>query len=128
MQEKDDKPKRGRKPVAAPAPTAKADTAASKPARKPIAKKSAEPIEEPKRKTAAPIKIQKDHSEDDKASKIAAALFGDESAASQAHYLKVLSGPHGAAFLPFRLEMGVAPRATAHRPRWSSCAAPVRAG
>ena len=61
MQEKDDKPKRGRKPVAAPAPTAKADTAASKPARKPIAKKSAEPIEEPKRKTAAPIKIQKDH-------------------------------------------------------------------
>ena len=82
MQEKDDKPKSRRKPAAAP--TAKADSTAAKPARKPIAKKSAEPAEEPKRRTAAPAKIQKEHSEDDKASKIAAALFGDESAASQA--------------------------------------------
>ena len=84
MQEKDDKPKRGRKPIAAPALKAKADTTASKPDRKPIAKKSAVSAEEPKARTAAPVKIQKDHSEDDKASKIAAALFGDESAASQA--------------------------------------------
>ena len=73
MQEKDDKPKRGRKPVATPAPTAKADASASKSVRKPIAKK-----------TAAPVKVEKDPTEDDKASKIAAALFGDESAASQA--------------------------------------------
>ena len=73
MQEKDDKPKKGRKPAAAPAPKAKADATASKPERKPIAKK-----------TAAPVKIEKDPTEDDKASKIAAALFGDESAASQA--------------------------------------------
>ena len=73
MQEKDDKPKRGRKPVAAPAPKAKADATASKPERKPIAKKSAAAAEEPKARTAAPGKIQKDHSEDDKASKIAAA-------------------------------------------------------
>ena len=85
MQEKDDKPKRGRKPAAAPAPTAKADATASKPVRKPILKKSAEPTEEPKRKAApTSTKIQKNHSEDDKASKIAAALFGEESAASQA--------------------------------------------
>ena len=41
-------------------------------------------LKKQKPKTAAPVKIQKDHSEDDKASKIAAALFGDESAASQA--------------------------------------------
>jgi hypothetical protein len=86
--EKDDKPKRGRKPVAAPATKAKADTTASKPERKPIAKK-----------TAAPVKIQKDHSEDDKASKIAAALFGDESAASQApapaENPEVASAPQG---------------------------------
>lgn len=89
MQEKDDKPKRGRKPIAAPATksikaeatTAKEEQAAAK--RKPIAKKSADTAEEPKRRPAAPAKIQKDHSEDDKASKIAAALFGDESAASQ---------------------------------------------
>ena len=84
MQEKDDKPKSRRKPVAAPAPKAKAVTTASKPERKPIVKKSAASAEEPKVRTAAPGKIQKDHSEDDKASKIAAALFGDESAASQA--------------------------------------------
>ena len=83
MQEKDEKPKRGRKPVAAPAPAAKADLSAAKPARKPITKKSAEAAEEPKRKIAAPVKVQKDPTEDDKASKIAAALFGDESAASQ---------------------------------------------
>jgi len=81
VQEKDDKPKSRRKPAAAP--TAKEETSSAKPARKPIAKKSAAPAEEPKRRTAAPTKIQKDHSEDDKASKIAAALFGDESAASQ---------------------------------------------
>lgn len=84
MPEKDDKPKSRRKPADAPVPTAKADAAASKPVRKPVAKKSAAPAEEPKRRSAAPVKIQKDHSEDDKASKIAAALFGDESAASQA--------------------------------------------
>ena len=82
MQEKDDKPKRGRKPIAAPAATTKTD-ATAKPARKPIAKKSAETAEEPKRRPSAPVKTQKDPTEDDKASQIAAALFGDESAASQ---------------------------------------------
>jgi transcription termination factor Rho len=99
VQEKDDKPKRGRKPIAAPALKAKADTTASKPDRKPIAKKSAVSAEEPKARTAAPVKIQKDHSEDDKASKIAAALFGDESAASQtpapAENPEVASAPQG---------------------------------
>jgi transcription termination factor Rho len=55
--EKDDKPKKGRKPVAA-APAAK----------KAVATKKVAPV--------------KDASEDDKASKIAQALFGDESAAS----------------------------------------------
>ena len=99
MQEKDDKPKRGRKPVAAPAPKAKADATASKPERKPIAKKSAASAEEPRPRTSAPVKIQKDHSEDDKASKIAAALFGDESAASQApapaENPEVASAPQG---------------------------------
>ena len=99
MQEKDDKPKSRRKPIAAPAPKAKADATASKPERKPIAKKSAAAAEEPKAKTAAPGKIQKDHSEDDKASKIAAALFGDESAASQApapaENPEVASAPQG---------------------------------
>ena len=86
MQEKDDKPKKGRKPTAAPTATAKADATPSKPVRKPIAKKSATLVEEPKRRTATPVKIEKeakDPTEDDKASKIAAALFGDESAASQ---------------------------------------------
>ena len=70
MQDKDEKPKRGRKPVAA-APAAKAAPADSKKApatKKPAAAKKAEPA--------------KDNSEDDKASKIAQALFGDESAAS----------------------------------------------
>ena len=57
MPEKDEKPKRGRKPVAA-APAAK----------KAVASKKAEPA--------------KNNTEDDKASKIAQALFGDESAAS----------------------------------------------
>ncbi|MFM7720841.1 MAG: hypothetical protein ACKO52_06805, partial [Sediminibacterium sp.] len=99
MQEKDDKPKRGRKPIAAPALKAKADITASKPDRKPIAKKSAASAEEPRARTAAPVKIQKDHSEDDKASKIAAALFGDESAASQtpapAEKTEVASAPQG---------------------------------
>ena len=57
MPEKDDKPKKGRKPVAA-APAAK----------KAVATKKVVPV--------------KDASEDDKASKIAQALFGDESAAS----------------------------------------------
>ena len=57
MPEKDEKPKRGRKPVAA-APAAK----------KAVASKKAEPA--------------KINTEDDKASKIAQALFGDESAAS----------------------------------------------
>ena len=70
MQDKDEKPKRGRKPVTA-APAAKAAPADSKKApasKKPAAAKKAEPA--------------KDNSEDDKASKIAQALFGDESAAS----------------------------------------------
>ncbi len=70
MQDKDEKPKRGRKPVAA-APAAKAAPADSKKApatKKPATAKKAEPA--------------KDNSEDDKASKIAQALFGDESAAS----------------------------------------------
>ena len=79
MQEKDDKPKRGRKPVAAPAtkPTKSEkavpvkEEAAPTRARKPIAKKA----------TASDEGTQ---SADDKASKIAAQLFGDESAASAA--------------------------------------------
>ena len=82
MQEKDDKPKSRRKPVAAPTATTKTE-ATAKPARKPVAKKSVEPAEEPKRRPAAPVKTQKDPTEDDKASQIAASLFGDESAASQ---------------------------------------------
>jgi len=69
--EKDDKPKRGRKPVAA-SPAAKSAPASSsdkKPiGKKPIPLKKVEPV--------------KDATEDDKASKIAQALFGDESAAS----------------------------------------------
>ena len=71
MPEKDDKPKRGRKPVAA-SPAAKSAPASSsdkKPmGKKPLPLKKVEPI--------------KDATEDDKASKIAQALFGDESAAS----------------------------------------------
>ncbi len=76
MQEKDDKPKRGRKPVAAPATksakaekTAPAKEEAAPRARKPIAKKAVAGEGE-------------NQSIDDKASKIAAQLFGDESAAS----------------------------------------------
>ena len=77
MQEKDDKPKRGRKPVAAPAPkSTKSEKPAPTPkeeatprARKPIAKK---PVGEE----------NAGQSIDDKASQIAAQLFGDESAAS----------------------------------------------
>ena len=79
MQEKDEKPKRGRKPVAAPAPkttksekTAPAkEEAAPARARKPIAKKE-----------AAADSENQGQIMDDKASKIAAQLFGDESAAS----------------------------------------------
>ena len=71
MPEKDDKPKRGRKPVAA-APAAKSAPVSSsekKPiGKKPIPSKKGEPV--------------KDANEDDKASQIAQALFGDESAAS----------------------------------------------
>jgi transcription termination factor Rho len=70
VQEKDDKPKRGRKVVATPA--AKATPAAS--SEKKTATKKAVPA-----KKAEPIK---NNSDDDKASKIAQALFGDESAAS----------------------------------------------
>jgi transcription termination factor Rho len=69
--EKDDKPKRGRKPIAA-APAAKLAPASSS-EKKPIGKK---PI--PSKRTE-PVK---DANEDDKASQIAQALFGDESAAS----------------------------------------------
>ncbi|MEN9701872.1 MAG: hypothetical protein RIR55_1209, partial [Bacteroidota bacterium] len=76
MQEKDDKPKRGRKPVAAPATKsakvekpAPAKEEAAPRARKPIAKK-------------AVASEGENQSIDDKASKIAAQLFGDESAAS----------------------------------------------
>jgi transcription termination factor Rho len=78
VQEKDDKPKRGRKPVAAPAkptksekPSPAKEEAAPTRARKPIAKKA---IAEEGESTGQSI--------DDKASKIAAQLFGDESAAS----------------------------------------------
>ena len=79
MQEKDDKPKRGRKPVAAPAAKSTKsektapvkEEAAPTRARKPIAKKE----------SAAESENQ-GQSIDDKASKIAAQLFGDESAAS----------------------------------------------
>ncbi len=71
MPEKDDKPKRGRKPIAA-APAAKSASTISsekKPiGKKPIPSKKVEPV--------------KDANEDDKASQIAQALFGDESAAS----------------------------------------------
>ena len=79
MQEKDEKPKRGRKPVAAPAAKSTKsektapikEEAAPARARKPIAKK------------AAPSEGENQgQSIDDKASKIAAQLFGDESAAS----------------------------------------------
>ena len=80
MQEKDDKPKRGRKPVAAPttkspktekpSPT-KEEAEAPARARKPIAKK-----------TAVSENENPGQSIDDRASQIAAQLFGDESAAS----------------------------------------------
>jgi transcription termination factor Rho len=69
--EKDDKPKRGRKPVAA-SPAAKSAPASSSD-KKPVGKKPL-PTKKPE-----PVK---DATEDDKASKIAQALFGDESAAS----------------------------------------------
>ena len=77
MQEKDDKPKRGRKPVAAPATKSTKsektapvkEEAAPTRARKPIAKK-------------AVSSESANQSADDKASQIAAQLFGDESAAS----------------------------------------------
>jgi len=69
--EKDDKPKRGRKPVAA-SPAAKSAPASSSD-KKPVGKKPLPP------KKLEPVK---DATEDDKASKIAQALFGDESAAS----------------------------------------------
>ncbi len=69
MQEKDEKPKRSRKPIAAPATKAsKAEPAAEK-KRKPIAKKEADAVP--------------NESIDEKASQIAAQLFGDESAASE---------------------------------------------
>jgi transcription termination factor Rho len=79
VQEKDDKPKRGRKPVAAPAAkstktekTASVkEEAAPTRARKPIVKKA-----------SATESENQGQSIDDKASKIAAQLFGDESAAS----------------------------------------------
>ncbi len=71
MQEKDDKPKRGRKPIAA-APAKKA-TSATASEKKPALKKAAPA------KKAEPVN---NNSEDDKASKIAQALFGDESSAS----------------------------------------------
>ena len=71
MPEKDDKPKRGRKPVAA-SPAAKSAPASSSD-KKPVGKKPL-PTKKPE-----PVK---DATEDDKASKIAQALFGDESAAS----------------------------------------------
>jgi len=77
VQEKDDKPKRGRKPVAAPATKSTKsektapvkEEAAPTRARKPIAKKAAS-------------SENAHQSADDKASQIAAQLFGDESAAS----------------------------------------------
>jgi transcription termination factor Rho len=77
VQEKDDKPKRGRKPMAAPATKStklektapEKEEAAPTRARKPIAKKA----------TSSESAHQ---SADDKASEIAAKLFGDESAAS----------------------------------------------
>ena len=78
MQEKDDKPKRGRKPVAAPTTkspkaekTSPTKEEAPARARKPIAKK-----------TAVSENENPGQSIDDKASQIAAQLFGDESAAS----------------------------------------------
>ena len=79
MQEKDDKPKRGRKPVAAPAskttksekPSPVKQEVAPTRARKPIAKKATDEVVE-----------NAGQSIDDKASEIAAKLFGDESAAS----------------------------------------------
>ena len=76
MQEKDDKPKRGRKPVAAPATkSAKAEKPA--PAKEEAAPRARKPIA--KKAVASEGENQ---SIDDKASKIAAQLFGDESAAS----------------------------------------------
>ena len=70
MQEKDEKPKRSRKPAAAPAAKASKAEPAPEKKRKPIAKKEVE--------AAAPTE-----SIDEKASQIAAKLFGDESAASE---------------------------------------------
>ena len=81
MPEKDDKPKRGRKSVvSAPAPV-KASPAET--IKKPLATKK--PVVT---KKAAPIK---ESSEDDKASKIAQALFGDESDASEAPVSQVMA-------------------------------------
>ena len=70
MQEKDEKPKRSRKPVAAPAAKASKAEPATEKKRKPTAKKEVE--------AQAPSE-----SIDEKASQIAAQLFGDESAASE---------------------------------------------
>jgi transcription termination factor Rho len=80
VQEKDDKPKKGRKPVEA-APVKKATKAEAPVEKKKVTKATAATKEEKPtaKKSAAPVK---EASEDDKASKIAAALFGDESDAS----------------------------------------------
>lgn len=78
MQEKDDKPKRGRKPVAAPATkSAKAEKPA--PAKEEAAPRARKPIA---KKAVTSENENPSQSIDDKASKIAAQLFGDESAAS----------------------------------------------
>ena len=91
MQEKDDKPKRGRKPVAAPTTkSTKADKAsptkeeveAPARARKPISKK-----------TAVSENENPSQSIDDKASQIAAQLFGDESAASAPAPVAAVTSP-----------------------------------
>ena len=87
MPEKEDKPKRGRKPVAA-VPAAK----------KAVASKKVEPA--------------KNNTEDDKASKIAQALFGDESAASSQATAAPTSESNSGAQAPASADLagiGVAP-------------------
>jgi transcription termination factor Rho len=78
VQEKDDKPKRGRKPAAAPA-TKSAKAEKPTPAKEEAAPRARKLIV---KKAVANEGENPNQSIDDKASKIAAQLFGDESAAS----------------------------------------------
>jgi len=80
VQEKDDKPKRGRKPVAAPTTKSpKAEKTSPTKEEAPVPSRARKPIA---KKTAVSESENTGQSIDDKASQIAAQLFGDESAAS----------------------------------------------